>query len=296
MLTKTTLPLITLHLTILIWAGSTLFPKIINLPAAEIIYLRSVPGFVVLTFLALILRKSFRFSLVDLCFGILIGLLTVAHWITFYQSVQASSVALGMITLFTYPLFTTLVEPLIHRKRVSRQQLLVALFGLLGIALVSVQSLSNGPNISAVGLGLISSLFFTARNLSSKYLASHIPSLMQMWLQLLTALVALGFWFGTEPLQHTSLSNWQMLTLLGVFFVALPHTAYLYVIKRIDASQASLMGMIQPVYAIILAILILNELPTLLEITGGFIILGAASLATIGPLNKPKKPIPKASY
>ena len=110
-------PTITLHLTIFFWACGALFAKIIDLPAAEIIYLRSVPGFLVLTLLALALKKSFYFRPIDLFFGILIGLLTVTHWVTFYQSVQASTVALGLIMLYTHPVFTTLGEALIHRQR-----------------------------------------------------------------------------------------------------------------------------------------------------------------------------------
>jgi len=292
--TNLTVPSITLHLTIFLWACGALFAKIIDLPAAEIIYLRSVPGFVVLTLLALVLKKSFHFRPIDLFFGILIGLLTVAHWVTFYQSVQASSVALGLIMLYTHPVFTTLAEALIHRQRPSRQQLLLALSGLIGIGLVSLQSLSAGLNLTAIALGLISALLFSGRNLASKYLASHIPSLMQMWLQLLTAFVALGLYFGLEPLQHTSEQNWWLLTLLGVVFVALPHTAYLYAIKHLGPSRAALMGMIQPVYAIVLAFVILGELPTLLEIAGGVIILGAASWATISAQHGQAKPRPAA--
>ena len=285
-------PTITLHLTIFFWACGALFAKIIDLPAAEIIYLRSVPGFLVLTLLALALKKSFYFRPMDLFFGILIGLLTVTHWVTFYQSVQASTVALGLIMLYTHPVFTTLGEALIHRQRPNRQQLLLALSGLVGIALVSLQSLSSGFNLPAIGLGLISAILFASRNLFSKYLASHIPSLMQMWLQLLTAVVALGLFFGLEPVQSANQQDWLLLALLGVVFVALPHTGYLYALKHLGPTRASLMGMIQPVYAIGLAFFILDEFPTLLEITGGIIILGAASWATLDARGDQPKPRP----
>jgi drug/metabolite transporter (DMT)-like permease len=274
------LPLVTLHLTVLIWAGSALFAKIIELPAQEIIFLRSIPALMALTLAVLAFRLRFTLTLNEWVIGGVIGILTAGHWVTFYESVQRSSVAVGLITLYTYPLFTALIEPLLHKKRPTNKHLFLGCFGLLGVVLIAFNTISNDLNISALLFGIGSSLFFTARNLGSKYLATNIPSLLQMWLQVLVTFCVLLLIIGYQPILTTSPENWVLLCLLGTVFVALPHTLFLFSLKHLQAAKASLMSMIQPLYGIILGVLILSEIPTLLEIIGGLVILITATLAT----------------
>jgi drug/metabolite transporter (DMT)-like permease len=274
-------PTLTLHITVLIWAATALFAKLIPLPAANIIYLRSIPAFLALTLTVVLFRISFRIPLTSWFVGLFIGLLTAGHWVTFYKSVQLSTVAIGLVTLYTYPLLTALVEPMLHKQWPQRKPLLLSIFGLLGVVFMSWGSLNSQASIVAILLGLSSSLFFTVRNVSSKYLAANIPSLLQMWIQVLTTLIVLMIALGFSPIMQASTNNWLMLTLLGIVFVALPHTLFLYCLKHIKASSASLMSMIQPVYAIVLAIIVLGEIPSLYEIAGGAIILITATLATM---------------
>lgn len=274
------IPLVTLQITVFVWAANSLFAKLIPLPAENIIYLRSFPALAALTLALILMRVSFLLSARDWLIGIGIGALTAAHWVTFYQSVQASSVAVGMITLYTYPLLTAIAEPLIHKQKPRLSQLVLALVGLSGVGFIALGSFNGSISIAAIGLGLTSSLVFTVRNLSSKILMSHVPSLMQMWLQVLVTLLLLAALLGIEPIVTTSLDNWSTLSLLGVFFVALPHTMFLFALKHIDAAKASLMSMIQPLYAILLAFFVLSEVPTIYEVIGGSIILGTAAWAT----------------
>ena len=67
-----------------------------------------------------------------------------------------------------------------------------------------------------------------------------------------------------------------MLLLLGVVFTALAHTLFIRSMRTIKAQQASIIISLEPVYGIVLAALLLSEIPTVRMLIGGGLILGAA--------------------
>jgi len=269
-----------LHTALLIWAATALFAKLIPLPAAEIIQLRSAPALVALCITMIFFRQGFGLSGRNLWIAPLLGLLMAGHWVCFYLSVQTATVAVGLITLYSYPALTVLLEPLIHRHWPSWKLVVLALLGLGGISLIALvdQPVEDLP--LAIGYGLFSSVCFTCRNLVSKYLASELSSIQQMWWQVLITLLLLSLWLGAPDTQSLNQEILFLLCLLGVVFVALPHTLFLFSLKQIPAARASLISMIQPVYGVLFAWFILAEQPHWVQIFGGIIVLTSAWLAT----------------
>lgn len=274
-------PVLVLHLAILFWAGTSLFAKLIPLPASHIIYLRSVPALVAVSLLLLVFRRGWvnLFNRTGL-YALAIGVLTAGHWVSFYQSVQMSSVAIGMITLYTYPLISVVLEPVLLRKRIDRADALTALIGLVGIGCIALEQWQTNVGFGAIAFGMISAVKFSLRNLGSRYLTPDMPSLQQIWIQLAVTLTVLALLLGVEPVQSMTASVWAMLALLGIVFVAFPHTLFLWTIKKMPVTTASLIGMIQPVYAVLMAWVILRESPTLLQLLGGLLVLSTAVITT----------------
>lgn len=76
------------------------------------------------------------------------------------------------------------------------------------------------------------------------------------------------------------ISNMNYLILLAIFPTILAVSLYFNGLKKVRASSASILGLIEPVSAVILASLILNEKIQGLEIIGGALILAGAALVT----------------
>ena len=103
--------LMALYIAVFVLALNGLFSKLIPLDAVSITQLRSVLAIVFL-FLFMVLRKKpyqlgSRYEYIGVYFiGCILGL----HWITFYHSMQISTVAVGMLALFTYPIISVFLE------------------------------------------------------------------------------------------------------------------------------------------------------------------------------------------
>ena len=153
------------------------------------------------------------------------GIFMGAHWITYFYALQLSNVAIGMLSIFTYPVITAFLEPILLKSRFNRSQLLLALLVLVGIYfLVPEFSLENSYTV-AVLLGVLSALFYSLRNIIVK---KHIPryhGIALMWYQLLVITI---FLLPVIPFFPWSGAVGQLpaILMLALLTTAIGHTLY----------------------------------------------------------------------
>ncbi|TGK14423.1 DMT family transporter [Leptospira stimsonii] len=208
------------------------------------------------------------------------GVLLAIHWISFFASARLASPAIAVLTLFTHPVITVFIEPIYFATRPKKTDLFLALLVLLGVGIL-IPDLKPGNDLF---LGILSGLFsaftFSFRNLITKKFLSHHGSAQVMFLQSLTAaffLAPVCYW---DPIP-TNFHSLGLMILLGTFFTAFAHTLYVKSMFQLKLKTAGILSSIQPVYSILLAWVILGDIPGYREITGGVLILVAGTLETI---------------
>ena len=75
---------------------------------------------------------------------------------------------------------------------------------------------------------------------------------------------------------HPRMTDVGLLIFLGVFSTAMAHTLFTSSLKRIPAQLAGIVGSLESVYGILLALIILREIPSFREIAGAVVIIGMA--------------------
>jgi len=267
--------LLIISLASLILGGGGLFAKLILLPADSIILGRTIIASAALLIFHLIRRESIKVkNRKD--FGILVGLgvLMGAHWVAFYSAVQVSTVAIGVISIFTYPMFTALLEPLILKTKFNKTDLLYAIIIIIGVLTV-VPAIDVTNNLTlGVALGLTSAIILSIRNIYSKSLLGRYSAPKILLYQAVTTAILLVP-ISLSPLLEASNLDWAYLLLSGVIFTALAHTLYVTSMTHLTATTVSIVASIQPLYATGLAFLILGEIPRSNTVYGGIIIVGA---------------------
>ena len=164
-----------LHLGVLLLGVSALFAKLINLPALDIIAYRSLLTIFLLALLLKVFKQSIRLrSWRDYKVAGVLGVLAAIHWLTYFMSVQMTSVSVGMITLFTYPVMTVLLEPLYRKKLPHGRDLIISVIVLLAISLLFPGLWQGATDVSeqyiwGIVLGLISALTFALRNIGIQH-------------------------------------------------------------------------------------------------------------------------------
>ncbi|WP_396596976.1 DMT family transporter [Dokdonia sp. R86516] len=269
---NTTRHILEINLAMLFVSTSGVLGRYIDLPPAVTIGIRS---FLAMLLLGLFVKwKGFSFTLArkDILGIALSGVFMGLHWITYFYSLQLSNVAIGMLSLFTYPVMTSLLEPVFLKTQFSKMHLLLGVLVLIGIYFLAPSFDTENDYFLAILIGLLSALCFAIRNLLVKTKIGSYNGSVVMWYQTLVIAIMLipaYFIFDAEGF----VKELPYIGMLALITTALGHTMFLFSIKRFSVTAASLMGSVQPIYGIILGIIFLNEIPGWRTVLGGSLIL-----------------------
>lgn len=272
--------LIELHLAVLLFGGTALFSKLIPLSALDITFLRCIVAAAVLGLLVKFSRKRLTLaSKQDYLVAIGLGVIVSLHWVTYFAAMQLSSVAIGMIAFFTYPVMTVIAEPLLTGNKIKLHDMLSGVLVLIGVILLIPEANLGNDTTLGITIGIVSAILFTTRNLLQKRYFSQYSGPHAMFYQTLVAVVFLMPWHQAE-LNSISLEVWGLIILLGVVFTAAPHALFTSALRQLSAKTVGLVSCLQPFYGAMLALIILDEELNLNTLIGGTIIVATALFET----------------
>lgn len=277
--------LLSLHAGLLLFGGTALFSQTIALNALDMTTWRCLVAAILLLGWLKLRRQPLGFTHHREWLGILgLSVLMGLHWVTYFHAMQVAGVAVGMLSLFTFPVITVLLEPIFDKTRLHFGDLAAALLVVCGIALMTPTLDANNPVSLGIFWGVLSACLFTLRNLIQKRYFSHYSPLLTMgWQTLLVMLLLLPF--TSDEVTHLASEQWLQLLLLGTVFTAAPHTLLANSLRYLKAASISLISCLQPVYGVVLAFLLLEEQPALMTLIGGSLILAAAAKETLKKRN-----------
>ena len=276
LLSKTSLPWIEIHIATLLFGVAGLFGKFVALPARWIVFGRVLFAAAALAVVIKIKKRPWRIaSRKDLAILFLLGGVLALHWFTFFHAIQISTVAIGLLSFATFPVFVTFMEPYFFKERLQLRDFMIALVTFAGVALVVPDFDISNQMTAGVLWGLASGFTFAVISLiNRKYVASYSGSVMAFYQDMFACLCLLPFIAVLQIMP--SVQDWMLLAVLGVLCTALAHTLFINSMKTIKAAQASIIVSLEPVYGIIFALILLHEIPDMRVTLGGLIILGAA--------------------
>ncbi len=268
--------LLTLHLGAFMMGATGLFSKIIELPAWDITGYRTWIAAVVL-FIWVWWRERNIALKAPRDYGrmLILGALLALHWVTFFYSMQVANIAVGMISLYAYPVVTVFLEPWIKRTQLDWRDVVSGVLVLVGIYwLVPEFDVSNNLTEGVIW-GVISALTFAVRNLLLSYWFSNQTAARSMSYQVLIVALLMTPVLLLSNHQPTE-KDWWLLICLGIVFTAVTHTLLGFSLRYLKAKTVGLVACLQPVYAVMYEIFLLHEIPATSTLIGGAIIMGAA--------------------
>ncbi len=278
--------LLSVHASVFIFGLTALFSKLISLTAIEITLLRSIFAVIAIAFYILWLKESLLLNNKrDYLIAILLGFFLGSHWITYFHAMQVSSVAVGIIALYTYPVITVFLEPLFHGEWPQGRDIIAALTVLFGVYLLVPEFTIDNQMAQGVFWGVLSAFLFAMRNIiHGRYFKSY-PARHALLYQTLVIIVLL-LPFSSDIITEVNTQQWQQLVLLGIIFTALPHTLFAHSLLYLKAKTVGLIACMQVVYGILFAAVFLLEYPALSTIAGGLIVISAAVYETISTVKQ----------
>ena len=278
--------LLSVHASVLIFGLTALFSKVISLNAIEITFVRSIFAALAIAIYIILLGQSLRLSSKKGYFiAILLGVLLGVHWVTYFHAMQISSVAVGVIALYTFPVITVFLEPLFHGEKPHLKDIISALVVLFGIYLLVPEFSFDDNMAQGVFWGMLSALVFALRNIiHGRYFKTYTAKHALFYQTLVIIVLMIPFTGQVIPVINNH--QWMQLALLGVFFTALPHTLFANSLLYLKAKTVSLIACMHVLYGTVFAALFISELPDLKTIIGGIIVVSAAIFETITSAKK----------
>lgn len=289
MLPSSLKPVLMLHTAIFLLACNGLFAKLIPLPAWDMTQMRSVIAALAIGFFLRAGRQPYRLkNRRDYGINYLLGLLMGLHWVTFFYAMQISTVAIGMLSLSSYPIITVFLEALVNKRWPQKVDVLAASIVVLGVYLM-VPEWHMGSNTAEGAIwGLLSAICFGLRNILLRHYLSQYPSATLMLHQLIIVGVSFTLFCDYSHVGDMSFKDWFFLLILGTVSTALAHSFLAATLRFFTAKSVALVGCIQPVIATLIAWMFLNEQPGWHIIVGGSVILAASVFETM-KLSGPKE-------
>lgn len=273
--------MLSVHSAVLIFGLTALFSKLITLSAIEITLLRSIFAIMAIGIYIKYLKESLLLnSKRDYFIAMLLGFFLATHWVTYFHAMQVSSIAIGIIALYTYPVITVFIEPFFHGEQPHIKDIISALVVLFGIYLLVPEFSINNQTAIGVFWGVLSAFLFAIRNIIHGRYFKTYPARHALFYQTLTVVLLL-LPFSGEVIPDVSQTQWLQLVILGIFFTALPHTLFANSLRHLKAKTVGLVGCMQVVYGTLFAAIFLTEVPDWKTVIGGLIVISAAVFETV---------------
>lgn len=256
-----------IHLCVLLWGFTAILGKLITLPALPLVWWRMLIVVAVLLVLPRVWR-GLRGLSARLAWGYAgIGALVALHWLTFYGAIKLANASVAATCIALAPAMTSVVEPWMTRRPFSMRELLLGLAVLPGVALV-VGGVPQGMR-AGIAVGAASALFVALFGSLNKRMVEAADPLTVTTLELgagtllLTVLAPLMPWLlptlGGPLLVLPDLRDGALLLALSLLCTLLPFVLSLVALRHLSAYSVQLITNLEPVYAIVLAIVLLDE-------------------------------------
>lgn len=254
-----------LHFIVLIWGFTAILGALITIPSVEIVFYRTLISFLALAVILYLRKQSFRLgwrqALKILGTGVIISL----HWILFFASAQISTVSVCLAGMATCSFWTSFIEPAVNQRKVKAFEVILGLVVIIGLYVIFSFEFDHVLGLTiAVASALLSALFSV---INGKLVKKHNP-------YMITFYEMIGAWLGTlvfmpiyaayfakngEIQWLPSTMDWVYLSILAIICTVYAYSVSVELMKRITAFVVNLTVNLEPVYGIILALIIFGE-------------------------------------
>ncbi len=277
------------NIAVLLFGLAGLFAKWIGLPAIGITFGRVLFSSAALGIFMLVRKRSFRVSeKKDRILLAAAGAVLAFHWWAFLESIQLSTVAVGTITFSAFPLFVTFLEPLVFHRKIEAGNVILSLVILAGVLITVPEFSFENRMFAGIGTGMLSALAYAMLTILNKRLAERNDAVRTAFYEQGTAAVLLLPFVLAAGMRPTA-ADIGLLFLLGTVMTALAHTLFIRSLKDLSAQLSGIFSSLETVYSILFALILLGEVPSVREIIGAVIIIGAVTAA--GLLSGRKKSV-----
>ena len=248
-----------LHLIVFLFGFTGILGKLITVASTTLVWYRLLIACMGIAIYMLVMREKLVPERKGLLKIMSTGLITAAHWVCFFESIKQSNVSVGLICLSATTFFTALIEPAFHRRRLRLYEVLFGLIVIAGLAFI----FKIEPEYQlGIFFGLLSALLAAIFSvINSVLVRTYKGKQISLW-ELAGGLVGLSLYLaitGNFPDGSLSSADFGYLLILGLVCTAFAFVVSVEVMKYLTPYTVNISINLEPIYGILLALLIFGE-------------------------------------
>ena len=253
-----------LHFIVAIWSITAILGILISIASIELVFYRTLIASAMLGLIFLWKKTSIRVSKSELIKIIGTGFLISIHWILFFWAARVSTASVCLAGMATTSLWTAFLEPIINKKKIKGFEVFLGLLVISGIYVIFRFEWGYWLGLSmAIGAALMGALFSVINGRLTKRHSPYVLTFYEMLGACIFAFMMLpvyAFFFAENGLQLIPAPmDWLWLLILSGICTVYAFSVSVELMRRITAFAVNLTVNLEPVYGIILAVLILGE-------------------------------------
>lgn len=251
-----------LHLLVFIAGFTAILGELISINAVSLVWFRMVIASVLILLFIKFRKINITINFKTLVKFSVAGILIALHWITFFESIKQSNISIALAMFSTGAFFAALIEPLFFKRKVIWYEIFFGILIILGVLLITKAEMQY---IYGIILGISAAFFSTLfAVINGKFVKSYSASVISFYefisgvifITLFIIFFRKGFSFGFFDL---SVSDWTYLFILASICTAYSFIAAVHIMKYISPYTVVLSYNLEPVYGIVLAIILFPE-------------------------------------
>lgn len=257
-----------------------IFIKNIPLSSAEIALFRAAIAAVSILTYQSVSGSKLRFSAIknDLFLLFFSGAAMGFNWILLFEAYHYTTVSLATLSYYFAPVIVMMACPILFKEKLTFKQLLCFFMSTVGLVLIiGVGSPQSGiDNIRGIAFGLGAAAFYATVIILNKFI-KDVAGIDRTLLQFFSAIIVLiPYIASTGGLHLGSLETVGMINLLivGIIHTGITYCLYFSSLKDLKGQEAAILSYVDPLVAIIISVMLLNETITSTQMLGGMMILG----------------------
>jgi drug/metabolite transporter (DMT)-like permease len=282
-----------LHFLVLIAGFTAILGELISIDAIPLVWFRmSIAGVLMFLFIKL-KNRSLKVPLKAVVRFSIAGIIIALHWITFFAAIKASNISITLTMFSTGAFFASLIEPLFYKRKIIGYEIIFGVIVIAGVVLITQTELHY---LLGIALGISSALFSTLfAVLNGQFVKNYKASVISFYeflsgVLFISIFIALTDGFDASYFQLTA-SDWTYLIILASICTAYAFIASIHVMKHITPYTLVLTYNLEPIYGILLAVIIFPQTETmkpLFYLGAGLILTTVLLNAVFKNINKPK--------
>jgi len=276
-----------LIMTMLIFGSIGVFVKKIDLSSSEIAFLRGVIGSLFLLIASFLVKHKPSFqalkenALLLLLSGAAIGL----NWIFLFESYRYTTISNATISYYFAPIFVMILAPWILKEKLTSVKVICIATAMIGLFLIVNPGAggTNGSQNHTLGIfyGLLAAAFYASVVLMNKFI-KNLSGFEITLVQLMAgALVLFPYvlWQGNLNLGGLDSTSIIFILILGIVHTGFAYFLYFTSLQELKGQTIAVLSYIDPISAVVIAAIFLNEGMSLIQMIGGALVLGSTFLS-----------------